>query len=61
MEHNSVVEHHRKFVRTECLKVGDEVHYCGWCNEGQLGGGDLEHSYYSGCEFCEGKVGWEKD
>ena len=31
-----------------------------WCSDGQMGGGDLEHSSYAGCEFCDGKAGWDK-
>jgi len=34
---------------------------CKWCNEGQIGGGDLERNYYSSYEFCDGKSGWDKD
>lgn len=25
------------------------------------GAGDLEMSYYSGCEFCDGQAGWHRD
>ncbi|EAP77755.1 hypothetical protein ISM_05660 [Roseovarius nubinhibens ISM] len=29
--------------------------------EAQIGGGDLEHSHYTGCEFCDGHERWMKD
>lgn len=53
---NTVVEHEANYICTECLYVSDEIEYCGWCGEGQIGGGSLESSHYSGCEFCEGQV-----
>ena len=57
----SVVQHGDIFVCTECLSVDDEIATCGWCNEMQIGGGDLEMSYHTGCEFCDGHSGWHKD
>lgn len=32
---------------------------CGWCNEGNSG--DLEHSYLTGCNQCDGQLGWIGD
>lgn len=61
MEYHSVVQHHDTYVCTECLSVSEHIAGCQWCNELQIGGGDLEGSYYSGCEFCDGKVGWDGD
>ena len=57
----SVVQHHEIYVCTECLSTRDEIAGCEWCNELQMGGGDLEHSYHGGCEFCEGQAGWTRD
>lgn len=57
----SVVLHHEIYVCAECLSTSDEVAGCGWCSEMQMGGGDLEYSYLSGCEFCEGQAGWTRD
>jgi hypothetical protein len=54
----SVVQHHEIYVCTECLGTSDEIAGCGWCNELQMGGGDLEYSYHTGCEFCDGHAGW---
>jgi hypothetical protein len=56
-----VVKHHEIYVCTECLGTSDEIAGCGWCNELQMGGGDLEHSYHTGCEFCDGHAGWTRD
>ncbi len=44
---------------TNCFGEFETLESCGWCNE--LNTGDMEHSYYSGCNVCEGKGGWEKD
>ncbi|UXU75564.1 MULTISPECIES: hypothetical protein [unclassified Paracoccus (in: a-proteobacteria)] len=56
-----VVQHHDTFICTECLSTDESAPQCGWCNERQIGGGDLEFSYHSGCEFCDGQAGWTKD
>lgn len=61
MSLGSVVEHHDRYICLECFSVEDEIAGCGWCNELQIGGGDLEYSYHSGCEFCDGHAGWTKD
>ena len=58
---DSVAQHEELFVCMECLEVSDEAPMCGWCSERQIGGGDLEYSYHSGCEFCEGHADWTKD
>ena len=57
----SVVQHGDSYVCTECLSFEEEIALCGWCNEMQIGGGDLEFSYHSGCEFCDGHAGWYRD
>jgi len=58
---NCVIMHHDYYVCTECLSVDEEVQYCGWCGEGQLGGGDLDDSYEYGCELCDGHLGWHSN
>lgn len=57
----SVVTHENIFVCTECFGFEDSVGHCEWCDESQMGGGDLEFSYRTGCEFCDGAAGWERD
>lgn len=61
MNMGSVVAHEGIFVCTECFGFERTVGYCEWCNEAQMGGGDLEFSYRTGCEFCDGAAGWERD
>ncbi|MEL3892535.1 hypothetical protein V6B08_19820 [Ferrovibrio sp. MS7] len=58
---DTVVKHKEVYVCTECLSVEPTIATCGWCNEMQMGGGDLEGSSYTGCEFCDGKAGWDRD
>jgi hypothetical protein len=58
---DSVVQNDDVYVCTECLTVDNAIYKCEWCSELQLGGGDLENSYLSGCEFCEGRGGFEPD
>lgn len=56
----SVVEHHQKYICSECRAIEDEAYSCAWCNERQIGGDNLDNSYWRGCEFCAGKSGWDK-
>lgn len=55
------IKHQNFWICLDCYNVEEHMHVCGWCSEGQIGGGDLEYSYQSGCEFCEGHSGWAKD
>ena len=61
MGYHSVVQHETIYVCTECLDVQDDYGVCGFCAEGQMGGGDLAYSYQTGCEFCDGAAGWSRD
>lgn len=54
--YHSVVEHHDWYVCTQCYEISEELGICEFCSEAQLGGVS-EHSYLSGCEFCEGTAG----
>ena len=45
----------------ECFSTAEYAGTCEWCHERQLGGGDLEFSEWSGCEFCDGRKGWDTD
>ena len=58
--YHTVVEHHEGYVCTKCFEYSTDLGYCGWCNEGQLGGVP-EGSSYMGCDFCDGNVQWDKD
>lgn len=57
---SGVVEHYNHYICTSCFEYSKTIGVCGWCNEGQLGGVP-EFSYHFGCEFCDGKVGWDRD
>lgn len=47
------------FFCASCFEIFDSVQWCGWCNAPNTG--DMEHSYLTGCNHCEGKAGWDKD
>jgi hypothetical protein len=57
----SGVRHDSVVVCSECLIAERDAPECGWCSERQIGGGDLRNSEWSGCEFCDGRAGWERD
>lgn len=58
---DSVVFHAERYICSVCLEMNDTIAGCGWCNELQMGGGDLEMSFVTGCEFCDGQEGWRRD
>ncbi|WP_423414845.1 hypothetical protein RLW55_16785 [Hyphomicrobium sp. B1] len=51
----TVVWHEGMYICIECASYSETVAQCEWCSEYQLNGGDLEFSYFSGCEFCDGR------
>ena len=53
---NSVVLHGKRYICSVCLEIEKKVASCEWCNELQIGGGDLEFSFETGCEFCDGRA-----
>ena len=48
-----------QYICTSCFGRFDSVQRCGWCNEPNTG--DMEDSYSSGCNHCDGLAGWDKD
>ncbi len=44
-----------KFICASCFGLFDALEACGWCNE--LNTGDMVHSSWAGCNFCDGKSG----
>lgn len=54
MSPNSAIPHGDRYLCLECATFG-EIEHCDWCQEDQLGGGSLEFSGLSGCEFCDGR------
>ncbi len=57
--YHTVVKRGGIFFCANCFDISDHVEQCGWCNEPNTG--DMEHSYVTGCNHCDGKAGWEKD
>ncbi|MDD3012552.1 MAG: hypothetical protein PHC34_02485 [Candidatus Gastranaerophilales bacterium] len=49
----SVIQHDNYYICTECSYITEYIEYCEYCGEGQIGG-DLEDSYLTGCEACDG-------
>lgn len=44
---------------TQCFSETHSYGVCGWCNEEST---NLpEDSYWSGCDFCDGRAGWDTD
>ena len=48
-----------KYLCTSCFDEFDSIQCCGWCNE--LNTGDMEHSYWAGCNFCDGLAELDRD
>ena len=58
--YNTVVRIEDKpYVCANCFSEFDSLGWCQWCNEPNTG--DMEHSYWSGCNVCDGKAGWDRD
>ena len=57
--HTVVRTENDEWICASCFGVFDSLEACGWCNE--LNTGDMEHSYITGCNHCEGMAGWHKD
>ncbi len=48
-----------QYLCTVCFAVSDKYGTCGWCTDESTN--LSEDSYWGGCEFCEGRAGWDKD
>jgi len=48
-----------EFLCTECFVIADSYGACEWCNDESTG--LSEDTMWSGCEFCDGRAGWDKD
>lgn len=46
-----------QYFCTGCFEEFASTEQCGWC--GELNTGDMENSYYAGCNHCDGKAGWD--
>jgi hypothetical protein len=45
------------YACVSCLRRFDKVQWCQWCNTPNSG--DMENSYFAGCNMCDGKSGWD--
>lgn len=57
--HTVVRTENDECICASCFGVFELLEVCGWCNE--LNTGDMEHSYFAGCNHCDGMAGWHKD
>lgn len=57
--YQTVVRIEDEYVCTNCFEQFDCMSRCDWC--GALNTGDMEHSYITGCNQCEGLLGHERD
>lgn len=57
--YHTVVERGSHYFCANCFDISDNIEQCQWCNEYNTG--DMEHSFWNGCDHCDGKGGWEKD
>ncbi len=48
-----------KYLCTECFVVTDSYGVCEWCNDESTNLSD--DTMFSGCEFCDGRAGWDND
>jgi len=48
-----------RYLCSECFDVVESVEVCQWCNEPNTG--DMEDSYWAGCNFCDGAAGHHRD
>ncbi len=48
-----------KWICTQCMSMFDSLECCQWCSD--FNTGDMQNSYISGCNFCEGMSAWRKD
>ncbi|WP_062177781.1 hypothetical protein [Sphingopyxis sp. C-1] len=57
--YQTVVMYQDHYICTACLELTGVIGICGWCSEGN--NGDMEGSTWKGCNFCDGRAGWERD
>jgi hypothetical protein len=57
--YQTVVSFHDHYLCTACLHLADGLSACGWCGEGN--NGDMEDSTWRGCNYCDGRAGWDTD
>lgn len=57
--HTVIRTEHDQFLCLCCFGFFELMERCSWCNEPNTG--DMEQSYWAGCNHCDGKGGWDRD
>jgi len=57
--YQTVVSYRDHYLCVSCLELTDGLGACGWC--GESNNGDMEDSEWKGCNFCDGRKGWDRD
>lgn len=57
--HTVVRTENNEWFCASCFEVFESLETCEWCNEPNTG--DMEDSYVTGCNFCEGYAGYHND
>jgi len=47
-----------EYLCTQCFDVSDSYRYCEWCGDASTS--MIKDTFWSGCEYCDGRAGWEK-
>jgi hypothetical protein len=55
----TVVLYEEKYLCVNCFDDSDGYSQCEFCSTPSTA--DLEGSYLNGCEFCDGRIGWDSD
>ena len=56
--HETVVKRANGYFCTNCFEISSGVEQCQWCHEYNTG--SMDNSFAFGCNFCGGRVGWDK-
>lgn len=43
------------YICHNCFHIEEVIQVCEWCHSYQLGGNNLEMSFFNGCEYCDGR------
>lgn len=57
--YHTVIYYNNNYLCTNCFDVSDSVQNCQFCNDPNTG--DMENSYWAGCNHCDGSSGWDSD
>jgi hypothetical protein len=57
--YHTVVNLEDLYFCTSCFGTFKSLQHCGWCSEPNTG--DMDGSYASGCNFCDGHSDWNRD